>query len=411
MRRACAMLAVLVGSALAAGQVADARKAQVDAAAANAVEGLYRDIARSPLYGPLTVGDLVDKVGGRDEVIKTLQGAQEIGGPRWLDDQTAQVRLEIAGGRVARTLLQLAASNPKKTPMRADALAALLADWDRKTFGAVGTSTGAAAVEAVRPVGEDPAWRGVSEQARRQVIAAARDNAVNRVADGVGRVELKSGVTVAQVMDRPGSPVRGDLQRYLSARPVTAVRFMEDRQVEVGLSVPESELAEVLRTSVEGMKDPALADVDWGRVRDRVAGAIGTGVGVAKVADGRLQGGAVDQGATAAAAQVRLPAQPPEWVWKQLDADARAGGGGSALKCARAAEGAAVEKLRAQVNGLSLGDMTVGEAGKRDGRIADAVSRGLARARVYKSDYHADGTVTVYVSLDLRDVWEELRQL
>jgi hypothetical protein len=107
---------------------------------------------------------------------------------------------------------------------------------------------------------------------------------------------------------------------------------------------------------------------------------------------------------------VALPSRPPEWVWKQLDADARAGGGGTALKCARAAEGAAVGKLRAQVEGLSLDGMTVGEAAKRDRRVADAVSRGVSRARVYKSDYHEDGTVTVYVSLDLRDVWEELRQ-
>ena len=57
----------------------------------------------------------------------------------------------------------------------------------------------------------------------------------------------------------------------------------------------------------------------------------------------------------------------------------------------------------AQVEGMPLdGGTTVGEAGKRDPRIADAVARGVSRARVYKSDYHADGTVTVYVSLELR---------
>jgi hypothetical protein len=405
------LVALLTGGSVAAAQVRDARRAQVDAAVFNAVEGLYREVTRSPVTGAVTVGELVERVGGRAELIRALQGAQEIGGPRWLDDQTAQVRLEISGSRVRQVVLQMAASNPRKTPVNADALAALLADWDRKTFGAVGTSTGAAGVVELRPTAEDPAWAGVPEQARRDAIAAARTDAGRRVIDGVRQVELKQGVTVGQVMERAGSPVAGALDRYLADRPVTGVQFRQDRQVEVGLSVPGEELAGVIRGAVEGMKDPQLAAVDWNGVTGQIVRAVGQGTGVATA------GGAVRREPDAGVAQVapsatvRIPAEPPEWVWRQVDADASAKGGESALKCARAAERAAGEKLRAQVDALPLGGMTIGEAGTRDPRVADAVGRGVARARVYKSDYQADGTATVYVSLELRDVWEQLRQL
>jgi hypothetical protein len=130
-------------------------------------------------------------------------------------------------------------------------------------------------------------------------------------------------------------------------------------------------------------------------------------MGVAKVGDNP----AAQQQSVGASEVVRLPSQPPEWVWKQVDADGTARGGGTALKCARAAEGEAVKKIRTQVEGLPLdGGMTVGDAEKRDRRIAEAVTRGVARARVYKTDYHPDGTVTAYVSLDLRAMWDELQR-
>ena len=74
-------------------------------------------IAAEPVGRGITVGDMLDATDGNDFLVKTLQRAQMIGGPRWLDDQTCQVRLEISGTRVAAALVQIANVNASKSPI------------------------------------------------------------------------------------------------------------------------------------------------------------------------------------------------------------------------------------------------------------------------------------------------------
>lgn len=79
------------------------------------------------------------------------------------------------------------------------------------------------------------------------------------------------------------------------------------------------------------------------------------------------------------------------------------------MKCARAAELVAGVKIRAQVEELVLSDgVTVGGAAKRDPRVAEALDRAMGRAKVFKADYKEDGSVTVSVALDMRELWGEL---
>ncbi|HZZ42017.1 MAG TPA: hypothetical protein VFE58_03705 [Tepidisphaeraceae bacterium] len=408
MRLIFTAIAVLFSTAaLAVAQSADARKSQVDAAVSNAVTGLYTDISHTSLSSRLTVADLLDKVAGRDDLIHTLQTAQEIGGPRWLDDQTAQVRLEIAGGNVARTLLQLAASNPKKTPISANALAAILADWDRRTFAAVGTSTGSSALVNIQPAQTNRAWAGVPDADRKQAISAAHANAAQQTIDALRSIDLKPSLTIAQSMDRTGSPMRADLDRFLRARPVNSVSFRDDGQVEVTISTPAGDLTDLVRASVNATHDPHLIDIDWPHVRQQIDAKTGAGVaGIALIRPPQTPATAVSN--VAVVVPVKLPDQPPDWVWKQLDADGAARGGDSPLKCARVAERSAVEKLRTQIDALPIGSITLGDAARKDPNLADAITRGLSHARVFKSDYHADGTVVVSVSLDLREFWAEI---
>src|SRR5687768_5296009 len=92
--------AVLAGS-IAHAQLPDPRRDQVAAATARAVDRLRAQISTEQLGRGVTVGDVLRSTGGTDNFVKTLQRAQMIGGPRWLDDQTCQVRLEITGPRVA----------------------------------------------------------------------------------------------------------------------------------------------------------------------------------------------------------------------------------------------------------------------------------------------------------------------
>jgi hypothetical protein len=55
--------------------------------------------------------------------------------------------------------------------------------------------------------------------------------------------------------------------------------------------------------------------------------------------------------------------------------------------------------------------LSIGEAAKQDPRIADAVDRVLLRARIYKVEYRADGSVMVRMMIDSRDLWYELCQI
>jgi hypothetical protein len=52
--------------------------------------------------------------------------------------------------------------------------------------------------------------------------------------------------------------------------------------------------------------------------------------------------------------------------------------------------------------------MTVDDAAKRDPRIARALERAMLRARTFKVDYDADGGVTVRMTIDAEDVWDEI---
>jgi len=65
-------------------------------------------------------------------------------------------------------------------------------------------------------------------------------------------------------------------------------------------------------------------------------------------------------------------------------------------------------QLRKQIDALSLGDMTVGQAAKADARIERAVAGVVKRAPTSRVDYGAAGSANVRVSLDLGLLWREL---
>jgi hypothetical protein len=101
-----------------------------------------------------------------------------------------------------------------------------------------------------------------------------------------------------------------------------------------------------------------------------------------------------------------LPAQPPPWAARQIDADGSASGAG--LKSARAAESIALSKLREQINALPIGQSTVGEAAKANPRIEQMIADLVRRSPTSKVEYQK-GLVKVKVSLDLGLLWGLLR--
>src|SRR5436309_15562218 len=68
--------------------VDEARRAQVQAAAANAMVSLREQVLRMPLTRGVDVRALVDRTQSSGALTQALQGAQQIGGPRWADDRT-----------------------------------------------------------------------------------------------------------------------------------------------------------------------------------------------------------------------------------------------------------------------------------------------------------------------------------
>src|ERR1051325_4037611 len=85
----------------------------VKAATADAVRNLYHEISKLPVSFNLNVGQLLANTDSRDEFMLTLDHANQMGSPRWLDAATCQVELQIPAARIVNALNQIAAANPK----------------------------------------------------------------------------------------------------------------------------------------------------------------------------------------------------------------------------------------------------------------------------------------------------------
>jgi hypothetical protein len=402
--RICVSSIFLLMLLLAANVFAQADRATRDqerAATEAAVRGLKEAVAKEMLAPGLTVARFLDKADGHERLTNDLARAEKIGGTRWVDN-TAQVRLEISGQRVVQSLVAIAATKPHSSPIAADVLAVKLKDWNRRTFSSTGSSTGAAEIEHARPGGEAAAWGRVSDESRRAAVAAAKDDAINHTILSINDVMLPNGKTAGDALK--DKAVRAKIQQWLSTRPVTQVEFRDDLSVGVELAAPPAEFFEAFRDALRAGEPDAPA---WDNVRAdferRLASPSGTAA-VGSGASGAVAAGAPPKGA------LQLPSLPPAWTNETIEAEGAATAGGSKLKCARLAEAEAAKLFVTQIDKLQLSDaQTVGQAAETDRRVRDAVDRATGRGRTYKVEYDADGGARVWVQLDLRHVWSELR--
>jgi hypothetical protein len=400
--------AVLAGTVMAqapgARPAADPRAAQISAASADAITALVQQVESVPLGDRLTIGTITEKTATQARLRTALESARQVGGPRWLDEQTAQVRIEIEGAAVATILRQIISDNPTTSPVTLEQIEPALRALVDRQFTASGSSAAASVLEDVQPAGADAAWSTVAPEARREAIASARKAAAESVINSTRNVTLPDGKPLAEVMDKPQSPVRKELEQYLLDRPVTDVQFRDDKQVEVTLSAPPTETFETVREAVEKTDGaPKLDEQQWSQVREKFVQSVAPATGI----------GQLPQNAVVIPEQlsVRLPQQAPIWAREMIDAVGSAEGASTRLKTRHAAEQDALAKLRQQVLDLPLTpELKLGDAAQQDPEIAAAVDRALARARAYKSDYFPDGRVIVRSSLELRDVWDQLQE-
>jgi hypothetical protein len=375
----------------------DVRRLQVSAASMNAIDRLRDDIASQRLNPQMTVAQFLDAVNGWPTLHAELTKARQLGGPRWLDEQTAQVRLEIPASRVAAVLVQLARDNARTTPILPEVMIRILEPWRDRAFIATGTAISPRSIGKLRPR-ESSRWGEISDDARQEAVSAARRDACSRVTSSIAEISVTDGRALGSYLQQPAVATR--INQWLDDRPATGVTFNETLVVEVALSVPPDEFAEIvtrsLRETDESLSDDRLAELRR-EIAARTFGAVGKS---------ELRPNSVE----ARRPIVFIPPTPPVWADQQLHAEATVDYAGSKLRTARAAETKAFFNLRLRIDELPINaNQSIGEAAGLSRPFNEAIERSMLRARVAKVDYLSDERVNVKVYLDGRVLWEEIR--
>lgn len=375
--------------------IAQDTRSQVAAASDKAVESLRQQVWSLPVAPGMTVGQFAQRSRSEQLLMDGLRGADRVGGPRWLDDATCQVELELPAARVIELLRMVALGDPPEAPATPAQIAQGTRPWSTRVFRAVGVSVSADAVQDLRPRFAGSRWANVPEESRRAALRAAQQDAARRVLASIGGVALSERQTVAKALT--DDSVRQAVMRWLESRPVTHVDFRENLEVEVAIAVRAGELASEIARA-------AGAEMDQTRQRQLSAA-------IAAVVTWPVGRGAVTAPARPEpAAAVALPAAPPEWVRRPLDVGGDAPPTDTKLRAAILAEQQAREALRREVEGLRLNGMTLGQAAQKDRAIERGLSRAVDEARVTRTEYKPNGAASVRLRLDGRTVWEQIRR-
>jgi len=393
---AAAMVPLSSGTTVlrAAAVVDDVKRDQVAAANAQALTELRRSIYAESIGDGYTVRDLIEKTGTKKRFAESITRAQQIGGPRW-QDGTCEVKLELPGAFVYKTLIGIAIQSRLESPVPPDVLQGRLQSWNNRKFASTGASLGPGAVAADTPHG-----KGVCD---------ARDNAVAQTIATIKPIHLTGDKTVADALAQPG--VGDEVERWLTARPITQIEFADTNEARVALAVPPDELFSTFRIAagaavVKNQPVPLPRDEnEWNKVKDEFQNRVTPAVtrGVAKGGAGGNGGVAVQHAAVA------VPGAAPDWVERQFEAEGKGTAKGSQLKAARAAEADAANKLRAKLDPLPLNNgLTIAQAVAADKTLENALDRALVRAHTTNVEYQGADSATATVQLDLREVWREI---
>lgn len=379
----------------------DSTQVQMVAATADAVASLRRQVLDNPILPNFTARQLIDRAGGAATLDAAIRGAQQIGGTRWINDQTCQVRLELSGTDVAKALAAIASKGEKTLPVPLGEFKRHLTTWNNRVFLATGTSTAAAGAERLRPPDGGP-WAGVGDDECRRAIAEARNNAADRILASMAPVELENRRRLGDALAIPA--VADSMKQWLIARPITSVEFRDDLGVHLTLCAPPATVWAVLRASLQKQDSITLPgnDTAWNILRQQTEARVAVPAGVAYAIAG-----------ASTTRAIVFPAKPPEWANQALEADGVARSVGAKLRTARAAESVALQRLRNRIEALPFSaDLTVGDAARRDPRINEALGRGMSFARTYQVDYDQpeSGSVSIKVQLPLVHVWREMSE-
>jgi len=368
----------------------------IRAATSNAVRNLYEEVGRQQLSDNLSVRAYLHSMKLEDDFVKTLQSAEQVGDPRWVNS-TCQVQLEIPATRVSYALRQFADANPRKTPISGAEIDRASRRWPQAVFGATGSAVGTGA--DIRPR-RDSRWAAVGADVRQRALDDAAVDAANRVMDSVKEIPLGDKKTVEDAIKDP--QIKNSVRHWITSRPMTRVDFRDNLDVEVALAAEPKDFFDVFRVTLASNNYPLPAHPeDWRDIEKDFVSKAAPAVGRAH---------ATEVKAVPAMNVVNLPPHAPAWITKSISVEGNSPSVGGKLKTARAAERDAQAKLTERIESLELeNNMTLGQAAKQDPRVAAAISRAVQQVTPRKIKYNPDGSVTVSCDADLRDLWEELR--
>lgn len=232
----------------------------LERATADAVTRLYNSIA-SERVGVLSLGDIVDRAGAKSRIIDGLSQAEQIGGPRQIDDGIVQVNLEIRGDRVATIVRDAINQDPSKVADAQKQLARTLDQFVGRSFRGTGDSRSAEQLHAAAVGGATtlqlpdipPGWTQDAQTA--SAVAPAAEGALKtaRAAERAAREALRS-----QLAGLPLDPAHklGDaspktVDIAATGAKIASVDYRADGSVEVSVSIDGQQLWELLHFAAD----------------------------------------------------------------------------------------------------------------------------------------------------------------
>jgi hypothetical protein len=215
----------------------------------------------------VSVGTFVKQTDGNDRLNAVVANAKQLGGPRWLDDRTCQVRLSVPAADVFDALVSLAGDAGERSPVSQSQLKQQAHDWRDRTFTATGTSVTslAATVRTTAPAtqsdatvlpADPPAWVGTlldaegeapATGARLHTVRAAERVALDDLKRQVEALPVTSDKTVADVL--LASPELGDsLRAVVRQARVTKVYYLADGSVRLRVNLDAAAVWRALAT-------------------------------------------------------------------------------------------------------------------------------------------------------------------
>ncbi|HEX8339773.1 MAG TPA: hypothetical protein VF624_02585 [Tepidisphaeraceae bacterium] len=368
------------------------QRPEVRAAEESARQQLRGQVMALTVAPGLTVRSIADRQASAVGVDEIVAGAQQVGGPRWVDSDIVQVKMQVPATAVLKKLTDAPADvrDPRVTP---GVLQRLAREWAGRQVQASGQAVPAEKIAAAVAASPSDDWADVPGDRRIDAARRAQASAAQGIVAAGGAIRVGPNETLGQSWDAGAAKAVADWAMTL---PATRVLLRDDRQVEIGLFVDKPGYSSQLLGTLPADRREAVA----------VGKAIAAGVtAMPTVFVGRAS-------VVAAAPSVRpvlAGRASPAWAGRLLTADATAPGGPDRLRTARTAETAAARSLRAVIDALPLDESnTIGQVAKRDPAVDEAVNRALTRARPYQVDYHADGSVTLRLSLDSIEVVDAL---